>query len=133
MVNGIIFHRFFEFQPDLNFKNPKVLSRHAISCFGLPRELMVSGPMPFLIYGRKMVQLVKIIPKLIRSSGFSRAVIDYIRPNTLLLAETCQRPQEVVKYFGDGDECNAGYHFPLMPQMFKSLAAGEKKNILNIY
>jgi maltose alpha-D-glucosyltransferase/alpha-amylase len=29
---------------------------------------------------------------------------------------------EVVKYFGDGDECHAGYHFPLMPQMFKALA-----------
>ena len=46
---------------------------------------------------------------------FFRAVLDYFRPNTLLLAEACQKPNDVVKYFGSGDECNAGYHFPLMP------------------
>jgi maltose alpha-D-glucosyltransferase / alpha-amylase len=49
-------------------------------------------------------------------------VLDHVRPNTLLLAEACQKPVEVVKYFGTGDECHAGYHFPLMPQMFKAIA-----------
>jgi maltose alpha-D-glucosyltransferase/alpha-amylase len=54
---------------------------------------------------------------------FFRQVLDWARPNTLLLAEACQKPVEVVKYFGQGDECHAGYHFPLMPQLFKSIAA----------
>ena len=63
---------------------------------------------------------------------FFRTVLDYIRPHTLLLAEACQKPKEVIKYFGDGDECNAGYHFPLMPQIFKSLASGSKTPIESI-
>ena len=63
---------------------------------------------------------------------FFRTVLDYVRPDTLLLAEACQKPNEVVKYFGDGDECNAGYHFPLMPQIFKSLASGDKSPVENI-
>jgi maltose alpha-D-glucosyltransferase/alpha-amylase len=57
-------------------------------------------------------------------------VIDLARPNTLLLAEACQKPHEVVKYFGNGDECNAGYHFPLMPQIFKSVAMANRKPVL---
>jgi maltose alpha-D-glucosyltransferase/alpha-amylase len=46
-----------------------------------------------------------------------------------LLAEACQKPNEVVKYFGNGDECNAGYHFPLMPQIFKSVAMASRKPV----
>jgi maltose alpha-D-glucosyltransferase/alpha-amylase len=60
---------------------------------------------------------------------FFRAVIDLVRPNTLLLAEACQKPHEVVKYFGNGDECNAGYHFPLMPQIFKAVAMASKEPV----
>jgi maltose alpha-D-glucosyltransferase/alpha-amylase len=53
---------------------------------------------------------------------FFRAVLDYVQPGSLLLAEACQKPKEVVKYMGDGDECHAAYHFPLMPMMFKAIA-----------
>jgi len=56
-------------------------------------------------------------------------VLDYVRPNTLLLAEACQPPKEVVKYFGEGDECHAGYHFPLMPMIFKALAVNDASPI----
>ena len=63
---------------------------------------------------------------------FLRAVVDYFRSNTLLLAEACQVPGQVVKYFGEGDECHAGYHFPLMPQIFKSMAMKNREPIANI-
>ncbi|MBC8490676.1 MAG: alpha-glucosidase C-terminal domain-containing protein, partial [Bacteroidetes bacterium] len=72
------------------------------------------------------------LPKTHTVVKFFRAVLDYVRPHTLLLAEACQKPYEVVKYFGNGDECNAGYHFPLMPQMFKSLASQSKKPVESI-
>jgi maltose alpha-D-glucosyltransferase/alpha-amylase len=39
------------------------------------------------------------------------------------------RSQEVVKYLGDGDECHAAYHFPLMPMMFKSIAAQDNQPV----
>jgi maltose alpha-D-glucosyltransferase/alpha-amylase len=53
---------------------------------------------------------------------FFRALLDYIKPGSLLLAEACQQPAKVVEYMGNGDECNAAYHFPLMPRIFKSIA-----------
>ncbi len=56
---------------------------------------------------------------------FFRAVLDFVKPGTLLLAEACQKPKEVVKYLGNNDECHAAYHFPLMPMIFKSIAAGD--------
>jgi maltose alpha-D-glucosyltransferase/alpha-amylase len=61
---------------------------------------------------------------------FFRAVVDHVRPHTLLLAEACQKPLEVIKYFGTGDECHAGYHFPLMPQMFKAIAMESREPIM---
>ncbi len=127
------FHRFFEFQPDLNFKNPQVL-------IGMTRN--------FLYWLKQGVDGFRAdaIPYLWKEDGttcenhptlhlvvkFFRAVLDYVRPHTLLLAEACQKPHEVIKYFGDGDECNAGYHFPLMPMIFKSLAAKSSKPISSI-
>lgn len=125
------FHRFFDFQPDLNYRNPKVL---------------IEMCQNFLFWLDKGVDGFRAdaIPYLWKEDGtdcenlhmthyvvkFFRAVIDYVRPNTLLLAEACQKPVEVVKYFGNGDECHAGYHFPLMPQIFKSLALENNRPIL---
>ncbi|MCD4663829.1 MAG: hypothetical protein K8R68_01075, partial [Bacteroidales bacterium] len=127
------FHRFFEFQPDLNFRNPEVL---------------IEMTRNFLFWLKQGVDGFRAdaIPYLWKEDGttcenhptthivvkFFRAVLDFVRPNTLLLAEACQKPNEVVKYFGNGDECNAGYHFPLMPQIFKSLASENKYPIENI-
>jgi maltose alpha-D-glucosyltransferase / alpha-amylase len=48
--------------------------------------------------------------------------VEYIHPNTMFLAEACFKPKEVVEYFGsNGEECQACYHFPLMPQIYLSL------------
>jgi maltose alpha-D-glucosyltransferase/alpha-amylase len=45
------------------------------------------------------------------------------------LAEACQQPAKVVEYMGEGDECHAAYHFPLMPRIFKSIAMKSGKPI----
>jgi len=50
-----------------------------------------------------------------------RAHVDRKYPGTVLLAEANQWPQDVVQYFGDGDECHMCFHFPLMPRMFMAL------------
>lgn len=116
------FHRFFEFQPDLNYRNPEVLLAMADNLvFWL--KLGVDGfradAIPYL--WKEEGTECENLPQTHEIVKFFRAVLDYIRPHTLLLAEACQKPHEVVKYFGDGDECHSGYHFPLMPQMFKAL------------
>jgi maltose alpha-D-glucosyltransferase/alpha-amylase len=52
-----------------------------------------------------------------------------VKPGSLLLAEACQKPNEVVKYMGNGDECHAAYHFPLMAMLFKAIAMGDGRPV----
>lgn len=127
------FHRFFEFQPDLNYRNPEVLLAMADNMvFWL--KLGVDGfradAIPYL--WKEEGTDCENLPETHMIVKFFRAVLDYVRPETLLLAEACQKPLEVVKYFGDGDECHAGYHFPLMPQMFKALHMQSSAPVANV-
>lgn len=117
------FHRFFEFQPDLNYRNPDVLiDVTKILLFWLNQGLdgFRADAIPYL--WKEDGTDCENLPQTHSILKIFRAVLDYIRPNTLLLAEACQPPKEVVKYFGDNDECHAGYHFPLMPMIFKAMA-----------
>ncbi len=127
------FHRFFEFQPDLNYRNPDVLTEiTAILLFWLQQGLdgFRADAIPYL--WKEDGTDCENLPQTHTILKVFRAVLDYIRPNTLLLAEACQPPKEVVKYFGENDECHAGYHFPLMPMIFKSLAIENPEPIQKI-
>jgi maltose alpha-D-glucosyltransferase / alpha-amylase len=124
------FHRFFDFQPDLNYRNPAVLiemSRNLLFWMARGVDGFRADAIPYI--WKEEGTACENLPKTHTVVKFFRAVIDLVRPNTLLLAEACQKPNEVVKYFGDGDECNAGYHFPLMPQIFKSVAMASRKPV----
>ena len=127
------FHRFFDFQPDLNYRNPEVLldmSRNLLFWLEQRADGFRADAIPYL--WKEDGTACENLPQTHTIIKFFRAVLDYVRPNTLLLAEACQQPVEVVKYFGDGDECHAGYHFPLMPQMFKALAAESRNPVVHI-
>ena len=41
-------------------------------------------------------------------------------------------PEEVIEYFGNGDEMHMNFHFPLMPRLFMALAKGDRKPIEDI-
>jgi maltose alpha-D-glucosyltransferase / alpha-amylase len=125
------FHRFFDFQPDLNYRNPKVLIEMCQNfLFWLDKGVdgFRADAIPYLWKEEgtdcENLPMTHVVVK------FFRSVIDFVRPNTLLLAEACQKPAEVVKYFGNGDECHAGYHFPLMPQIFKAIASQSNAPII---
>jgi maltose alpha-D-glucosyltransferase/alpha-amylase len=124
------FHRFFDFQPDLNYRNPAVLlemSRNLLFWMSRGVDGFRADAIPYI--WKEEGTACENHPKTHAVVRFFRAVVDQVRPNTLLLAEACQKPYEVVKYFGDGDECNAGYHFPLMPQIFKAVAMASRKPV----
>ena len=61
-----------------------------------------------------------------------RATVDAEYPDRVLLAEANQWPEDVVEYFGAGDECHMAFHFPVMPRMFMSLRREEATPILEI-
>ena len=129
------FHRFFNFQPDLNYKNPDVLlamAQNLLYWQSMGVDGFRADAIPYL--WKEEGTTCENHPKTHTVVKFFRAMLDYAKPGSLLLAEACQVPNEVVKYLGDGDECHAAYHFPLMPQMFKALSLenGEPvKNVLN--
>lgn len=126
------FHRFFDFQPDLNYRNPKVLiemSKNLLFWVKRGVDGFRADAIPYI--WKEEGTNCENLPKTHTVVKFFRGVLESVRPGMLLLAEACQKPHEVVKYFGNGDECNAGYHFPLMPQMFKAVAMGSREPVYN--
>lgn len=124
------FHRFFEIQPDLNYRNPQVL----IEMTNVLVHWKVSGvdgfradAVPYI--WKEEGSICENLPKTHMVVKFFRAVLDYLQPGSLLLAEACQPPVDVVAYFGDDDECNAAYHFPVMPRIYHAMASGNKTSI----
>jgi maltose alpha-D-glucosyltransferase/alpha-amylase len=50
-----------------------------------------------------------------------RRFIDTINPECVMLCEANQWPQDVRDYFGDADEFQMAFHFPIMPRIFMAL------------
>lgn len=126
------FHRFFEFQPDLNYRNPEVLlaMSHNIA-FWMSQGVdgFRADAIPYI--WKEEGTNCENLPKTHTVVRFFRAVTEYLRPGTLMLAEACQKPQDVVDYIKTGDECQAAYHFPLMPQMFKAISKQEAEPVIS--
>jgi maltose alpha-D-glucosyltransferase/alpha-amylase len=124
------YHRFFNFQPDLNYKNPQVLLAMCQALIfwqntGVDGFRVDAIPYIWKEEGTECENL----PQAHLVVKFFRAILDYSKPGSLLLAEACQQPAKVVEYMGNGDECHAAYHFPLMPRIFKSIAMQSGKPI----
>lgn len=125
------FHRFFEFQPDLNYRNSDILlemSRNIAFWMQQGVDGFRADAIPYL--WKEEGTDCENLPKTHTILRFFRGVSEYLQPGTLLLAEACQKPQDVVDYIKTGDECNAAYHFPLMPQMFKALSMESAEPVL---
>lgn len=124
------FHRFFNFQPDLNYRNPDVLldmSRNLLYWQSLGVDGFRADAIPYL--WKEEHTDCENLPQTHTIVKFFRAMLDYVKPGTLLLAEACQQPATVVEYMGNGDECHAAYHFPLMPQLYKAIAMQKAKPV----
>ena len=124
------FHRFFNFQPDLNYKNPLVLMAMCRTLLFWQNTGVDGFRVDAIPYIWKEVDTeCENLPQAHLVVKFFRAILDYVKPGSLLLAEACQQPAKVVEYMGNGDECHAAYHFPLMPRIFKSIAMHSGKPI----
>ncbi len=127
------FHRFFNFQPDLNYRNPAVLlemTRNLLYWQQLGVDGFRADAIPYL--WKEDGTDSENLPQTHWIVKFFRAVLDYVKPGTLLLAEACQKPAAVVEYLGDGDECHAAYHFPVMPMFYKAIAMQSSQPIRHI-
>ena len=50
----------------------------------------------------------------------------------LILAEANQRPEDAIAHFGQGDECQMAFHFPLMPRLFMAMRMEDRFPITEI-
>ncbi len=115
-------HRFFSHQPDLNYENPDV-QEAMIDILKFWLDLGIDGfrmdAIPYLFEdeGTNCENLPRTHDYLKRV----RKEIEENYPDRVLLAEANQWPEDVVEYFGDGDECHMAFHFPLMPRLFMAV------------
>jgi maltose alpha-D-glucosyltransferase / alpha-amylase len=115
-------HRFFSHQPDLNFDNPAVQDA-MLEVLRFWLDLGIDGfrldAVPYLFEEEgtncENLPLTHAYLKRIRKE------VDQLYPDRVLLAEANQWPADVVEYFGDGDECQMAFHFPVMPRIFMAV------------
>lgn len=124
-------HRFYASQPDLNYDSPAVQAE-MLKIIQFWLELGIDGfradAIPYL-YEREGTNCENL-PETHAYLKKVRRFIDENYPGRILLAEANQWPEDVREYFGDGtDEFHMGFHFPLMPRIFKSLKTGERSSL----
>ena len=126
-------HRFFSHQPDLNYDNPEVADtmldvlRYWLD-IGLDGFRLDAVPYLFEREGTNGENLPETHEYLKRL----RKEVDALYPGRVLLAEANQWPEDVVAYFGDGDECHMCFHFPVMPRMFMAVRREQRYPVTEI-
>ena len=126
-------HRFFSHQPDLNFDNPRVMEE-VLNAMRFWMDMGVDGlrldAIPYLV--ERDGTSCENVPETHVMIKQIRAAIDAEYENRLVLAEANMWPDDVRPYFGDGDECQMAFHFPLMPRLYMALRQEDRLPITEI-
>ena len=132
-VEAYYWHRFYSFQPDLNYDNPKV-QEEIFKVMDYWFEMGVDGmrldAIPYL-YEREGTNC----ENLKETHEFLKKLRKHVEKNfknKMLLAEANQWPEDAVEYFGEGDECHMAFHFPVMPRLFMAQRMEDRFPVINI-
>jgi maltose alpha-D-glucosyltransferase/alpha-amylase len=124
------FHRFYDFQPDLNLHNPAV-KEELMRIMGFWLQLGVSGfrmdAVPFLIErkgnGVRPSRNYEILHEM-------RDFLQWRRRDAILLAEANVPPGQSMEYFGErGDRLQMMLNFWVNQRMFLALATGDTSEL----
>jgi maltose alpha-D-glucosyltransferase / alpha-amylase len=133
VAQAYYWHRFYSHQPDLNFDSPRVVSevKKVLEFWlGAGVDGMRLDAVPYLVEregttNESLPETHEVLKKL-------RAEVDARFPDRMLLAEANQWPEDVLPYFGNGDESHMAFHFPLMPRMYMAIAQEDRHPITDI-
>lgn len=149
--NYYFYHTFYPFQLDINWENPEVLyyCLETINYWAnLGIDIFRLDAIPYL--SKESGTNAENLPK---THAIIRLISDYIQmtaPRTVIQAEACQYPNNILPYFGKErkfktslnneekvikrtDEFQIAYHFPYMPAIWASLVTGNKQYFINAY
>ncbi|HZO23016.1 MAG TPA: alpha-amylase family protein [Steroidobacteraceae bacterium] len=119
------FHRFYDFQPDLNTANPQVLSE-ILKIMGFWIQAGVSGfrmdAVPFVIATKGPA-----VRRPLEQYEMLRAIREFLqwrKGDAIVLAEANVLPDTDMEYFGrDGDRMHMMFNFQVNQNLFYALAA----------
>lgn len=123
------FHRFYDFQPDLNTSNPEVQAE-ILKIMGFWLQLGVSGfrmdAVPFVI-ATKGAKVSKPAEQYDMLRTF-REFLQWREGDAIILAEANVHPKTDMQYFGeDGDRMQMMFNFHVNQHLFYALAAADSR------
>ena len=126
------FHRFYDFQPDLNTANPEVQAE-ILKIMGFWIQLGVSGfrmdAVPFII-GTKGLKVRKPKEQYNMLRRF-REFLQWRQGDCIILAEANVLPETDMEYFGsDGDRMHMMFNFQVNQHLFYALAAADVRPLV---
>lgn len=133
IAKAYYWHRFYAHQPDLNFENPKVQAE-MLRVIDFWMKMGVDGvrldAVPYLF--EQEGTNCENLPATHAFLKKLRAHLDASFKNRILLSEANQWPEDAAAYFGDDDESNMAFHFPLMPRIFMAIEMEDRFPIVDI-
>jgi len=125
-------HRFYSSQPDLNYDNPLV-QEEIIKILSFWLDLGVDGfradAVPYLF--EREDTSCENLPE---THDFLKKIRQFLNanyPGRVLLAEANQWPEDLLPYFGEGDdEFHMGFNFPIMPRIFMSIRKADRTQLV---
>jgi maltose alpha-D-glucosyltransferase/alpha-amylase len=123
------FHRFYDFQPDLNTSNPHVQAE-ILKIMGFWIQLGVSGfrmdAVPFVI-STKGAKVRNPVEQYDMLRSF-REFLQWRQGNAIILAEANVLPETDMEYFGDdGDRMHMMFNFFVNQNLFYALASADSR------
>ena len=126
------YHRFYDFQPDLNMANPQVRAEvRKIMAFWL--QLGISGfrmdAAPFIIELTRPSE-----PEARKQFGYLREfreLLSWRQGDAVILAEANAEREELLEYFGIGDRLPMLFNFLINQRQFLALARGDATPIVS--
>lgn len=123
------FHRFYDFQPDLNTSNPQVQAE-ILKIMGFWIQLGVSGfrmdAVPFVI-ATKGAKVKKPVEQYDMLRTF-REFLQWREGEAIILAEANVLPNTDMQYFGrDGDRMHMMFNFQVNQHLFYALASADSR------
>lgn len=127
------FHRFYDFQPDLNTSNPLVQAE-ILKIMGFWIQLGVSGfrmdAVPFVI-AKKGADITKQVEQY-EMLRMLREFLSWRKGDSIILAEANVLPQSDMEYFGkNGERLEMMFNFDVNQNLFYALATSDTRPLID--